>query len=301
MMRCVLIYLFVFGGVSCFLNTGDAEACSPLMCRAPTLMPGEREVIPSSTPALYLYSDDIHVLLSSDNIVLFNEDKMEEVPIVFESQTHRAAIIRPTVLEDSTRYSLIIGADHTVCYWTKKDAFYSFETSTALALPDAALRLNVASATHENVSLPATDGSCSKFYDGARLVLRAEVPKSLQPWRPMLLWQTLIDGQLYTIQPTDDGEVVLEAVCDWFAPDATNHAIGEGVFDVQMVATLVGTQTQWSSQMMTVRVSCAEGPWSGHGDVGGGCGCRQVHGESPHWVMVLLIVLGLFWRRQRVD
>lgn len=168
----------------------------------------------------------------------------------------------------------------------------------------------------------ATGASCQSTHDLVRVPVDIARDPSAEPWKDALFYSTFVDGQAWRpyehlLEPPPPGgnwrgrgDDWLYSICASATEQRPNSNLEEGTHQVEIRATLPGTNLSLVTSAISVTLQCAPTPpppdagvnpdASGAYDESGG-GCSASRGGSPLGVALVLaislIAVGLRRRR----
>jgi hypothetical protein len=200
----------------------------------------------------------------------------------------------------------------------------SFTVTAPAPLPKQLGRVALEPATHTEVGLSTSDGSCTKYHDACvvsgTLVWSAEA----EPWRDALLFETTVDGQPWGVDRALQLPDELGALSDGrqrvllFSLDerdsSSSRGLERGRHELRVRARLPGQSDWLDGEPATFELDCPQTP-SAASDAGapdaaapdaaapaggGGCSVRATSGScSPAWALLLVVVSRRLRGRQR--
>lgn len=288
------------------ISPKEAEACSAPPCWQSYLAPANDVYVPANLPAIYwqpargydaseLDRDPSRVQLAgSVPVPSLTESIRENGDVLFllneplvEGQSYR--LTDSTTCNDSSEF---ISPDN------------SFTATAEAALPST---LGTVSAIDKGLGplhVATTSGSCSTQIEAHQIALEVELSDDAQPWRDVLAFTTLVDGQPWAASESINStnapgtswvgrakdKVFLSCDSD---SDEGYSGLAEGAHLVAFEALLPGTDIVLSTEPVTVQLSCDEEDTSDDRlpDLASGCSIQR---RGRTGTFPLLALLGLF-------
>lgn len=243
------------------------------------MVPSANATIPSSTKHIYVSAAQ---LTEEGEIELLKANDMSAVPFEVDKAT---GILTPNTLEENTDYIVRYTAPF-ICGQMQSPATFPFRTTSSATEPatNITLPLTISEVTEKEVTY--SPGDCNVPVKTVSATLSTTLPDTLKPWKNLLRWHIEANNQRFEAK---DGVGDVYASCD------VNNRIGasEGVHDVRLVATLIGTDMVWRSASKKVQLDCGDAS----------SGCNHVMTQSPQSPgHLFLLFLGLLsarlWRKR---
>lgn len=245
-----------------------AEACSPPLCTRGAFLPGNGATIPSNAPGLYWRpTHDWRAGTQPDpKAVRLTTTADPTTPLPFTAtalQNGDYVIVPGMPLVQGTSYVL---EDPTVCdVGTVKQ---TFTVGAAAGLPEAlgAVQL-IGHGSRGKIDVASFSGSCSTEIDVTSIGIELAPSAELAPWMPLLLFETIVDGQAWQIQPSigarpapgaswkGKGKDLLFRTCV-DNPDASFTGMSEGGHQVAFRATLPNGASALVTPAQAVELMC---------------------------------------------
>lgn len=263
----------------------EAKACSPESCRQARFAV---QTMPASAPAIPFQADSTPAGGAAEVSVTKNGPARVVVTGTLQGSGASQAFVPSQPLE---------AGEYTIEYRracnapTGEGPTYAetgFTVTDAVALPTVAGTLAVKATSRESLRVSTSAGSCSTEVDAAIVDLDLTLDAALAPYRDVISYETLVDGQRWTGTAAGprEGEqryrthVRLFASCgDRSANPGHDFGMQEGSHLVQIVPTLVGSTQAITPAQIQVTVSCdtdngevVQPPPTGTGSSSGGTG-----------------------------
>ena len=296
-----------------------ADACSPPPCFAGHFVPKTGTTVPANTPALYwqpIQSGGSPIANAS--LVSLVATNAPATKLAFTAtpigMTGSYLLIPDQMLAAGTSYML---DDGNMCSFNQQNTqpMSTFTVAAAAAMPTELGSLTLSAGNVAPMDVFTSSGSCFTEITASSAIVTLELSASALPWRDALFFETLVDGQVWSLgnplSPTPPGEngkgrgiELLWRRCHTDDPLAAN-GVSEGMHTVAMRVTLPGSTLSLTTAPVTFELTCPpdavtpdntdvvdDGPRSG-------CGCRSSDAPSSIWLAALLLVRRRSARRRR--
>lgn len=289
------------------LENGRAEACSPRSCWDEHL--GVRGPFPANIEALVwrpASASTTTLTVSNDNVVLLDAAGVRipvEVTPMLDVRYNYEREIRPLepLLPDA-QYSLTVPR---LCDEGPPTTRYTLQTRATTPIPSSIGALRLVKQGFEEVRVSAS-GTCVEDVHAATAGVEVELSAEAEPWREVLLWETLVDGQRWfgppasvmpRIGPIGESRVgagrdLLYVRCSPKDAGSINSGLSPGLHRVVMQASLPGRPDVWNSSSLSLTLNCSDA--IGELDfVDGepGCGCSSTQTRRRAWTGLVLLAL----------
>ncbi len=286
-----------------------ADACSPPPCWQGSLVPADGATIPANAPALY-WRPSSGASPATIKLTVAGTGAPVAVTEVVEGQNMVLALAEPLV--PGTQYIL---------EETNECQYQSPVRSTFTAGPTASVPTTLGTTAreaiqHGELSIATASGSCSVEVDAAHATITLAHSADATPWKDLLLYETLVDGQRWSPAPAINvsmpvgaswrgrGRDELYRVCE--DNQGEGRGLAEGTHQATFRASIPGSATTFAASEVSVEIAC-DTPPTGGDDPGGsndpstpgestGC-CATGGGNASNIVWVLLV--GILLRRSR--
>lgn len=281
----IVLLGFAYNLLSCSV----AFACSPVDCNSRYLIPRNASTIPANTPAIFISPGiDVYTPFEQSTLKVVEKGTNNQPKYRFDSSFSTATLhfesLKPNTTYEVLTNNLPLCGDNQPLVFKTKQKVNIPSTRTQL-------ELFVDSTDHELLSVSTSDGSCSKQVKGAQIDLQTQLPSRFDDWKSLLVWETYVDGKIHYAN-SNNGRVRLSTICESLDKHTSDFGqLKEGVHEVMMKATLVGTQYTWNSNTVSINMSCDDGWFSDHGEVGG---CSTTHHSPQDYYLWLAGLLSTF-------
>lgn len=286
-----------------------ASACSALVCNGPKPAFAEGARIPANATALAFEPIWSGGEMTATEGRLVQLDGGAELAVEVEP----GLVLLPEPLSTGS-YELELIGD---CEGEPVSVVVAFEVTEAAGLPEALGAASAGALQSGTVPTPTVDGSCHADIEAAYVDVEVELDPAAAPWADLLLWSTLVDGNVYAPSPTlSPGN--LWGMPDGYAsrPGASwigagrdrifttcdgSAGVEPGLHEVVFEARLPGTDVVLETAPMQVELACGGEPDPSEPTSEGSSGCSVGSaGAGSHAALALpLLALITFARRRR--
>ncbi|MCB9654900.1 MAG: hypothetical protein H6729_12300 [Deltaproteobacteria bacterium] len=260
------------GGVA-WMSPSRAEACSAPTCLPSYFVPEQGTQVPANLPALYwrtvvrFANPSLGVDLSAVRLTSV-DDPMNPIPLVSHEVNLRDRLLelsRPLVA--GTMYRLV---DTSTCAFAETEPLeVDFEATDEAPWPSTQLG-TIRSSEIERLPMMVVEtasGSCSAAVDAVVMDVEVELATDVIPWKDVLLFETLVDGEVWSQKPNilatrspgasawGRGRDRLYRVCRHDDP-GVSLGLTKGSHEVVMKARLPGTPLEMTSTPILVELRC---------------------------------------------
>lgn len=242
-----------------------ADACSQPRCWPGSFTPAEGAAVPANLPAFHWRPvGDLSGKVADPSRVSLKTAAGVEVPITgtpLPNGDWVFAIDEPLLA--GTTYTL---TDLNVCDVDTLGPTATFTAEIAAALPTDLGTLVASDHRIAAFEVETVSGSCSSPIDGDQVLIDLSRSASAEPWRDVLMFETLVDGAPWS--PQNALNVANAPGTSWrgrgadrvyttcYAADpSANAGTTAGAHEVTMRATLPGGTTAWTASV-PVELSC---------------------------------------------
>lgn len=302
-----------------------AAACSPLPCWPGSFLPGDGAHVPANLPGLIWRPmrplDGAGTADPSQVVLATTADPATPIPFTATALTGGDYLLVPQgPLVAGTSYVLV---DHTTCEAT--GAHGPSVTFTATATAPEPAELGALAASDDGIgslTLGTVSGSCSSDVSADRATITLAPSADAAPWLDVIEFETRVDGHewgssdnLDEVDPPGQswqgrGRDLLYEVCETM-DDGVSAGLAAGTHQVELRATLPGSQAEIASAPIDVTLACAPEqpptcatdptlcPVDPAGPAHDGCSAADPSGAA--WLVLALGVLLLPLRRRMVN
>lgn len=269
--------------------TDQARACSA-PCSTSKLAPATGAIIPASVPGLPVFggAPAAGAIQLRDGAGALVAGSIQKDPSSQRSYFLPASPLAPGNYEATAK---------TGCNAAGFEAA-TFTVGAAKPLPLTTGALSVKRAFRENTQATTSAGSCTEAVDAAMVDLALDVDAALEPYAPVLSWETKVDDKWWSGQnggiPSTSagaalrahGQLRLFTACDGLTPSGRFNGLAPGAHDVSVRAVLTGGAR---IEAATIRVNVTCGADNGtvaaigdgeSNDGGGGSDFGDTSGDS---------------------
>jgi uncharacterized protein (TIGR03382 family) len=302
--------LGVFGA-----DARTAEACSPPQCWAGFFTPGNATTVPANLAAFHWRPMQGFTGDTTDpSKVSLATAAGTPVPITASELPNGDWVFTiDAPLAEGTAYVL---RDLNVCAGDQIGPTAMFTAAASAPLPTELGTLAVTDHLLDTLEVGTSSGSCSIGIEADQVLVDLALAPSAMPWRDVLMFETLVDGQSWRPSAAINGSVApgtswqgrgtdrVYATCSSPDPNAS-PGLAVGPHEVTMRATLPGTTTPVTATSVAVALTCANEPpdeCSGALLPHGGCDDGDDHGgcnAGGETSLLGLALVGLVMRRRK--
>jgi MYXO-CTERM domain-containing protein len=262
-LAAVLLPLLALAAV----DVREAEACSQPACWTGYFTPGDGATVPANLPAIVWrpVRNSITGEAPDPTKVSLSTAAGVTVPLTGKAIANGDwvfTIDKP--LSEGVGYVL---RDLNLCV-DQVGPTAAFTAAAAAPLPTELGALTTNNHRIGTLEVGTSSGSCSVTIEVDQVGVEVSLPAATQPWRDVLLYETLVDGTSW--RPERSIRQSLPAGESWFGrgadrvyktcstPDQLgSFGLAEGPHEVAMQATLAGTSLALSAAALTVELGCA--------------------------------------------
>ena len=291
-----------------------AEACSPPQCWPGSFTPAQAASVPANLPAFHWQPTlSFDGKVSDPSKVSLKTAAGDEIPITGTPIPNGDWVFAiDQALVAGTTYVL---TDLNLCAGDQLGPTATFTADVAAPLPTDLGTLVASDHRIAAFEVGTSSGSCSASIDGDQVLIDLVASATAEPWRDVLMVETLVDGGPWRPQTSINfsqppgtswrGRGADRVYTTCFANDPSAFTgTTEGAHEVTMRATLPGGTTAWTASV-PIELSCnpfppdeCEGALLPHGgcedDHGGGCNAGGATG------LLGLAFVGLLLGRRRI-